>query len=170
MSMARSLLLRACAVLVLSVAVAGCAAPGNAPATVTAPLVATSAPLVAGSFPNVHTPGEVAVTDVRQVCPSTQAARRVTARTLRTVAGWYGVALDLPPGFEWDHRLPHSLGGSDGPANIWPQPPDVPNPRGFILNRKDRIEANAHRDVCAGRMTLAAAQRMFLGDWRPLLR
>ncbi|MHB8732792.1 MAG: hypothetical protein ACYDAB_13490 [bacterium] len=54
--------------------------------------------------------------------------------------------------YQEDHFIPLELGGHPtDPRNLWPQPIDQ-------AHRKDRWEFGLNRAVCAGRMTLAAAQ------------
>jgi hypothetical protein len=61
--------------------------------------------------------------------------------------------------YEEDHLIPLELGGSPAsPSNLWPEKGATPNP-------KDAVENAAHRAVCSGRMTLAAAQRAIAGNW-----
>jgi hypothetical protein len=59
---------------------------------------------------------------------------------------------------ELDHLVSLELGGSNDAANLWPEDPPTPNP-------KDKVENALHRAVCAGRVTLAAAQRAIAHDW-----
>ena len=62
-------------------------------------------------------------------------------------------------GFEEDHLIPLELGGAPSdPRNLWPEPGASPNP-------KDSIEDAANHAVCAGQMTLAAAQQAIALDW-----
>jgi hypothetical protein len=64
-----------------------------------------------------------------------------------------------PADYEEDHRLDLAGGGAPSdPANLWPQP--WPEAR-----LKDRLETYTHREMCAGRMTLAQVQAIFLGDF-----
>jgi hypothetical protein len=61
--------------------------------------------------------------------------------------------------YEEDHLIPLELGGSPtSPQNLWPEPGASPNP-------KDSVESAANHAVCAGRLTLAAAQRAMATDW-----
>jgi hypothetical protein len=54
--------------------------------------------------------------------------------------------------YEEDHFIPLELGGHPtDPRNLWPQPIEQ-------AKRKDRLELSLNRAVCAGRMTLGAAQ------------
>jgi hypothetical protein len=67
--------------------------------------------------------------------------------------------------YEYDHLVPLELGGAvNDPRNLWPEP-DYPAREGFYLNPKDRLETALRRLVCAGRLSLSAAQRAIAGDW-----
>src|SRR3954451_8620486 len=60
---------------------------------------------------------------------------------------------------EYDHLVSLELGGApDDPRNLWVEPGKIPNP-------KDRVENRLHRDVCAHKITLLAAQRKIAKDW-----
>ena len=113
------------------------------------------------------TPGKVATTDVREVCAtednlSYSRRHRATSHELKSwVFREYGI--EPPQGYartEWeiDHRIPLCLGGADEAANLWPQ-------NRTTFPKKDRLEAHACREVCAGRLSLVEAQGWFLGDW-----
>lgn len=61
--------------------------------------------------------------------------------------------------YEEDHFIPLSLGGAPrDPHNLWPEPGASPNP-------KDDIEFKLYKAVCAGTVTLAAAQKAITTDW-----
>jgi hypothetical protein len=61
--------------------------------------------------------------------------------------------------YEYDHLVALELGGAPNDArNLWPEPGPVPNP-------KDSLENRLHRLVCAGQITLAAAQLAIAHDW-----
>lgn len=97
-----------------------------------------------------------------QVCTRGWAAahRRVTAATRRDVLARYG---GPPAGeYELDHLISLELGGSNDPANLWPQPGPIPNP-------KDSTEGRLHRLVCSGRMDLEVAQARIAQDWTTAL-
>lgn len=65
-----------------------------------------------------------------------------------------------PGAYEYDHLVPLELGGARNDArNLWPEPGITPNP-------KDAVEDTLHREVCAGEITLRAAQRAIARDWR----
>jgi hypothetical protein len=64
---------------------------------------------------------------------------------------------------ELDHLVALSLGGAPlDPRNLWPEPGSIPNP-------KDAIEGKLNRAVCAGRVTLTAAQTAIATDWTTAL-
>ena len=64
--------------------------------------------------------------------------------------------------YEEDHFLPLELGGAPrDPRNLWPEP------HAGIKNSysKDSVENAVKKAVCAGQVTLAAAQNAMLTDW-----
>ena len=64
--------------------------------------------------------------------------------------------------YEEDHLIPLEVGGSPTSVkNLWPEPRDVR--WGAAL--KDRLENVLHRLVCAGRVSLVSAQRVFSTNW-----
>jgi len=70
-------------------------------------------------------------------------------------------AYGLPQGTvsELDHLVPLELGGANDSSNLWPEAGPVPN-------AKDPVENDLRADVCAGEMTLAAAQNAIAADWQ----
>jgi hypothetical protein len=65
--------------------------------------------------------------------------------------------------YEEDHLIPLELGGNPtDPKNLWPEP------RGGVASAsdKDRVENALNKRVCAGTMTLAAAQSAIASDWQ----
>lgn len=73
----------------------------------------------------------------------------------------YGIASHSPGEYEVDHLISLELGGSNAVANLWPEAA-LPRP-GF--HEKDALENRLHALVCAGRMTLAQAQRLIATNW-----
>ena len=59
---------------------------------------------------------------------------------------------------EYDHLVPLELGGANATSNLWIEP-------GRIPNRKDKVENRLREEVCAGQLTLAAAQHEIAADW-----
>lgn len=61
--------------------------------------------------------------------------------------------------YEYDHLVPLELGGArNDPRNLWPEPGPSPNP-------KDELESALRDMVCAGQLSLAAAQQAIASDW-----
>ncbi len=72
--------------------------------------------------------------------------------------------------YEYDHLVPLELGGSSDARNLWPEL-DVGSPSQFDSrdsygeNAKDGVEDRLTAAVCAGQVTLAAAQQAIAADW-----
>ncbi|GAC1314321.1 MAG: hypothetical protein NVSMB21_25650 [Vulcanimicrobiaceae bacterium] len=109
------------------------------------------------------TPGAVAPVTTAQVCqrgyarharhPYDRAWRRLAAAVRRE----YGVR---GPGYRIDHLVPIEDGGAPFDIrNLWPQPTAE-------SHVKDDVENAMHARICAGTISLAAAQREFMRDWR----
>lgn len=64
-------------------------------------------------------------------------------------------------GCEIDHLISRELGGADKPENLWPQP--YARPGG--AHEKDWLENELHKEVCAGTISLEAAQAEIKADW-----
>lgn len=121
-----------------------------------------------GQLPDPHcTPGSIdpAVTqaDIRStICKSgyTKKIRPPESQTERFKYGVaypaYGTSRSEPT--ELDHLVPLELGGSNDATNLWPEYPPVPNP-------KDKVENALNAAVCAGRVSLVAAQNAIASDW-----
>ena len=107
------------------------------------------------------TPGVVRPLSLAQVCGTRWGHdRRFVTRAMKQhVFAAYGIPWAQHAQYEVDHFEPRSLGGADVVANLWPQPwPEA--------HEKDRREVQLHRDVCAGRLSLAAAQAQ-MRAWHP---
>jgi hypothetical protein len=71
---------------------------------------------------------------------------------------------------ECDHLISLEIGGDPNDArNLWVEPNDRTGATS-ANNGKDPVENAAHAAVCAGRLTLAAAQAGIAGDWAALGR
>jgi 5-methylcytosine-specific restriction endonuclease McrA len=64
-------------------------------------------------------------------------------------------------GCEIDHLISRELGGDDTLDNLWPQP-YTQHPG---AHEKDWLENELHKEVCAGKITLADAQQEIKVDW-----
>jgi hypothetical protein len=104
------------------------------------------------------------------ICMPGWSARQRPSRTRsatlkKRVMRLYGYQGQRPADYEGDHPIPISLGGdpetSGGTENFWPEPWAGP----YGAKTKDDVEHWAYREVCDGRMTLAAAQQAFASNW-----
>jgi hypothetical protein len=59
---------------------------------------------------------------------------------------------------ELDHLVPLELGGSNDATNLWVESGSIPNP-------KDAVEDALNNEVCAGTLSLRAAQREIARNW-----
>lgn len=118
------------------------------------------------------TPGATASVTKDQVCKIgyTKDARHVTQATKVLVMDRYGLnAKDLSK-YEIDHFISLELGGSNDPANLWPQP-YCPNkaPVGSCMGarEKDVVETCLHRIMCkqGSSIELQDVQKAIKTDW-----
>lgn len=111
-----------------------------------------------GSFDPAVTQADLATT----ICTSgyTANVRPPSSATDKAKKALY-TAYGIPTGTvsELDHLVSLELGGSNDVANLWPEVGKVPNP-------KDSIENALHKAVCAGKVTLSAAQQAIAGNWQ----
>jgi hypothetical protein len=121
------------------------------------------------------TPGLALTVTADQLCPNVVLPHRVTTTAIKVkIFQQYGITdcvvsgstPDSPPTcgalYELDHLIPRSLGGADAVENLWPERLEGP----CNAHHKDRLEVFAHKEFCAGRLTLDAARALFTGDWR----
>lgn len=112
------------------------------------------------------TPGGVTEATQKQLCsPSfhTGTVRAVSESAKHAVCRVYGLTPSLCTGkqVEIDHLISLELGGSNDPKNLWPQPyKPVPGAK-----EKDVLENKLHRLMCAGTISLSAAQKCIAKDW-----
>jgi hypothetical protein len=111
------------------------------------------------------TPGEI---NASLVCETNQdRPRDVTLAEKNAILSDYGYpeTTDKSTG-EFDQWLPHWMGGSDGPKNIWFEP----HAGKFGSLAKDKVELLLWRKVCVNKtMTLEQAKAVYLQGWRNLL-
>ena len=93
--------------------------------------------------------------------------RHVTDATKKAILVAYGLPADTDRSTgEFDHWLPHWMGGSDGIKNIWFEPHDGK----FGSLAKDKVELMLWRKVCEDNtMTLSHAKSAYLKGWTKLL-
>lgn len=129
----------------------------------------------------VLTPGAVRTTRIEDICGhKTGEFRHVTVTEKIASRRAYGIKSEFDSycgnadadgkrGCETDHKVPLVVGGGNPPgsiANLWSQRPDGP----FGYHVKDKCEERVGRDICNGKISVADAQAVFLGDWRKTCR
>lgn len=150
--------------------VAGSPSPSSVTYTIPSEVIQIPAPAASG-LPPASTPGSLNLAVTQANLGSTICVKGWTA-TIRPPASYTGVlkrrqmtALGLVgplSAYELDHRVPLEVGGNPtDPANLWPEPWNGPTG----AHAKDAIENQVHADICAGRMTLAQGEAIFLGNW-----
>jgi hypothetical protein len=134
------------------------------PGTALGPQTKTSGCVINNNLPDpACTPGAVMNSNTSQICVSGYASsvRNVSADQQNQIYAEYGIANHVAGQYEVDHLVPLELGGSNDNANLWPQPAN-PTP-GF--HEKDTLENYLHDQVCAGKLSLADAQRQIASNW-----
>jgi hypothetical protein len=137
------------------------------PKTVTYSIQVTTCHLESGPRPDpACTPGAIdpAVTQANiatTICRSgyTDTVRPPTSQTNKAKKSLYtAYGVSAGAASELDHLVSLELGGANDVTNLWPELGKVPNP-------KDTVENDLHKAVCAGKVTLSAAQQAIAGDW-----
>lgn len=83
--------------------------------------------------------------------------------------GEYGYSDTSTADYEEDHLIPLELGGAPkDPHNLWPEPRNGAS--GTTAGSKDTVENRLKSDVCAGRVTLAAARKAIATNWTTALQ
>ena len=121
---------------------------------------------VRGPLPDSQcTPGTVFTNiDEKQICTQgyTKTARNVSVDLKSQVYAAYGLSYPQSPGaYEADHLIPLELGGNNDIANLFPEAAE-PTP-GF--HEKDLVENYLNHEVCAGHVSLIAAQEQIANNW-----
>lgn len=121
---------------------------------------------VNGPLPdNDCTPGAVfpgVDTDTICVKGYTKTVRNVSVSLKKKIYASYGLSYPQAKGaYEADHLIPLELGGNNDIENIFPESAE-PTP-GF--HEKDLVENYLNHEVCAGRLSLLAAQEQIARDW-----
>jgi len=110
------------------------------------------------------TPGATLPVTVADICTPgySRKVRNVPSAVRRDVYREYRVARPMSGEYEVDHLISLELGGSNSVRNLWPQSRWTTP---WNARVKDALENRLHRDVCAGRLDLATAQRDIAADW-----
>jgi len=143
--------------------------PSKLPKTVTIAAAALGHPTrfsgchVRGQLPDsACTPGAIfAGATVSQICTPgySRSVRNVPASQKQSIYAEYGIESHVPGSYEVDHLVSLELGGNNTTANLWPEISP-----GY--HQKDGIENRLHYAVCAGSVSLRAAQIQIAHDWR----
>ena len=113
------------------------------------------------------TPGAVNAAATEQlVCvrgyTAEKGVRHVSAGAKRETFRRYGVDPRVGGPYEVDHLISLELGGSNDPANLWPQ---SYTSQPWNAHLKDALENRLHALVCSGQISLQQAQREISTDW-----
>lgn len=106
---------------------------------------------------------------VKKLCTPgyTASIRHVSELTKVEVLRRYGIDYAAHRGeYEVDHFISLEIGGKNDILNLWPQR-WKPEPG---ARSKDVVENFLHRQVCAGKMTIAEAQAAIRKDWYAVFR
>lgn len=131
-------------------------------------LAAALVPLVPdpGLTPGATNPAIVQANIATTICVPGYTARpgvrHVTAATKAERFRVYGVDPKAAGPFEIDHLISLELGGSNAPANLWPQS-YVSTP--WNAHLKDDLEDRLHALVCSGKLPLDVAQKAISTAW-----
>lgn len=86
--------------------------------------------------------------------------RKVDESEKKQACAEYGITSGCPgPGYELDHLISLTDGGSDDILNLWPQP--IKQAR----VKDHQVEDRLPKLVCSGKLTLKDAQSCVSGDW-----
>ena len=92
----------------------------------------------------------------------TKTVRNVPVSLKKKIYKAYGIPYPQPFGtYELDHLIPLTIGGSNDPANLFPEAKDPPP--GFP--DKDVVENYLHMEICSGNIDIKAAQAAIASDW-----
>jgi hypothetical protein len=110
------------------------------------------------------TPGAIRPVSINDICSMEhdQVVRLVSEVLRQRVFQEYGLRDVRVENYEVDYLISPGLGGTDDIRNLWPQPRYKTMWNSFV---KDQLEDYLHREVCAGVIDLAEAQRDVATDW-----
>ena len=136
----------------------------NQPAqTQSAQTQSAQTPNEASCLPNPQlTPGRAGNSTAADICnvDSNNPAEEIPVQLKGKVLVRYGIGR-YEIGYNIDHLIPPTLGGSNSINNLWPQPLAGL----WCWHRKNRLERRLRKLVCSGQLSLQEAQREIATDW-----
>ena len=108
------------------------------------------------------TPGAAVDVSREDICNSgySNPARNLPIALKRQAFDRYGMSPRLV-GYNVDHLIPVSLGGSNSITNLWPQPLSGE----WCWHKKNKLEHRLRKLVCSGQLDLKQAQQEIATDW-----
>jgi hypothetical protein len=108
------------------------------------------------------TPGATLEVTREDLCRSdyTSPAANIPIALKQQTFDRYGIRPDAI-GYNVDHLIPVSLGGSNSPKNLWPQLLSSE----WNYHMKNRLELMLYKMVCKGSLALEKAQQEIAADW-----
>jgi hypothetical protein len=119
---------------------------------------AFSTPVAAGDLPDrALTPGVVLTTGAAAVCTLgyAKSVHHVSGKVKAQIYREYGIAHHAPGEYEVDHLISLELRGSNDVKDLWPESYRTEPWNAYV---KEKLEDRLHRLMCAGRLSLSAAQ------------
>jgi hypothetical protein len=92
----------------------------------------------------------------------TKSVRHTSEALKNEIYAEYRITVHPTGAYEIDHLIPLEDGGADVKENLWPQ---SYTSEPWNAHVKDKLENFLHRQVCAGKVTLADAQAALRDDW-----
>jgi hypothetical protein len=90
-----------------------------------------------------------------------KSVRNVPESEKKQVFERYGIDYSKHAGFEVDHLVPLSWGGSNAVSNLWPQP----YAGEYNAHVKDALEVHGLKLIREGKLDLREAQKQIAADW-----
>ena len=118
--------------------------------------------VASAQLPSIETPGAKSNVSETEVCAADfeSSQKPVSPWQIGQALSRYGKRLD-DKSVQIDHLIPVSLGGTNDPDNLWPQPVQ----REWGPQTKDELETKLLKMVCDKKISLKAAQDAIKKDW-----
>jgi hypothetical protein len=98
---------------------------------------------------------------------SVRPPQSLTGPTKRKLLAAYAIPASQISAYELDHLIDLAGGGASDIRNLWPEPNTFVQFKGsaFVHNDKDAIESYTFHAICAGKVSVTAAQNAVATDW-----